>query len=120
MISRPGNSAIACLNSWLTLVAGAGCCDQAGADADKPKAACVYLWARDPDLCDGPEAAGRGFNASREEGQIDLLPATRCSLDGRTISQLEVKTLSALTADTQVALSSLFARLVESPGHPVA
>ena len=28
--------------------------------------------------------------------------------------------LSALTDDTQVALSALFARLVESPGHPVA
>ena len=99
---------------------GWGTFDQAGADADKPKAACVYLWARDPKLCDGPVAAGAGFNDSLEEGQIALPPATRCKLDGRTISKLEVKVLSALTADTQVALSALFARLVESPGHPVA
>jgi hypothetical protein len=110
-----GELKIASVVSW-----GWGTFDQAGADPDKPKAACVYLWARDPHLCDGWEAAGRGFNESREEGQIDLPPATRCRLDGRTISKLEVKTLSALTADTQVALSSLFARLVESPGHPVA
>ncbi len=99
---------------------GWGTFDQAGADVDKPKAACVYLWARDPKLCDGPVAAGTGFNDSLEEGQIALPPATRCKLDGRTISKLEVKVLSALTADTQVALSALFARLVESPGHPVA
>ena len=98
---------------------GWGTFDAAGADADKAKAACVYLWARDPKLCDGPLAAGAGFNASREEGQISLPPATRCKLDGRTISKPEVKVLSALTDDTQVALSALFARLVESQGHPV-
>ena len=99
---------------------GWGTFDTAGADDDKPKAACVYLWARDPALCDGPLAAGAGFNASREEAQIALPPVTRCKLDGRTVSKLEVKVLSALTDDTQVALSVLFARLVESPGHPVA
>ena len=110
-----GELKIASVVSW-----GWGTFDQAGADPDKPKAACVYLWARDSALCDGPDAAGPGFNESRKEGQIDLPPATRCRLDGRTVSKLEVKTLSALTADTQVALSSLFARLVESPGHPVA
>ena len=98
---------------------GWGTFDTAGADADKAKAACVYLWARDPKLCDGPLAAGAGFNASREEGQIALPPATRCKLDGRTISKPEVTVLSELTDDTQVALSALFARLVESQGHPV-
>jgi hypothetical protein len=99
---------------------GWGTFDTAGADADKQKAACVYLWARDPKLCDGPLTAGAGFNDSREEGQIALPAATRCKLDSRTISKLEVKVLSALTDDTQVGLSALFARLVESPGHPVA
>jgi hypothetical protein len=28
------------------------------------QAACVYLWTRDPSLCDGPGAAGRGFDSS--------------------------------------------------------
>src|SRR3954454_17976227 len=41
-------------------------------DADKPTAACVYLWARDPSLCNGPSAAGKGFNASLTEGQLVL------------------------------------------------
>jgi hypothetical protein len=31
----------------------------------KPDAACVYLWARSPDLCDAPATAGRGFDTSR-------------------------------------------------------
>lgn len=34
-------------------------------DPAKPDAACVYLWARSPDLCDAPAAAGRGFDTSR-------------------------------------------------------
>ena len=37
-------------------------------DPDKPIAACVYLWARDPSLCNGPSAAGKGFNTSLTEG----------------------------------------------------
>jgi hypothetical protein len=99
---------------------GWGTFNTAGADVDKPKAACVSLWARDPALCDGPKAAGRGFNASRDEGQIALPPDTRCRVDGKSISKLGVKALMAVTGDAQVALSALFARLVETPGHPVA
>ncbi len=37
---------------------GWGTFDAAGADVDKPRAACVYLWTRDPTLCDGPQVAG--------------------------------------------------------------
>jgi hypothetical protein len=99
---------------------GWGTFDTAGADADKPKAACVSLWARDPALCDGAAAAGPGFNASLDEGQIALPPDTRCRVDGTSIPKLGVKALAAVTGDTQVALSALFARLVEMPGHPVA
>jgi hypothetical protein len=99
---------------------GWGTFDAAGADVDKPKAACVSLWARDPDLCDGAAAAGPGFNASLDEGQIALPSNTRCRVDGKSISKLGVKALTAVTGDPQVALSALFARLVETPGHPVA
>jgi hypothetical protein len=35
-------------------------------DPAKPTAACVYLWARDPLLCNGPQAAGTGFDAGRD------------------------------------------------------
>ena len=34
------------------------------ADAATERAACVYLWARDAGLCDGPKAAGTGFSRS--------------------------------------------------------
>ena len=50
-------------------------------DPDKPAAACVYLWARNPALCDGPAVAGRGFNASVEEGQIAELELLRSTDD---------------------------------------
>lgn len=47
------------------------------ADGDKPFVACVYLWTRNPALCDGPGRAQTGgvvFNADLTEGQ-DLAPA---------------------------------------------
>ena len=39
----------------------------AGAPRDPAKAdaACVYLWARNPSLCDAPSVAGKGFDSSR-------------------------------------------------------
>ncbi len=50
---------------------GWGTFNAAGADPDKQAAACVYLWTRDQSLCDGPTAAGRSFDDSLTEGQID-------------------------------------------------
>jgi hypothetical protein len=99
---------------------GWGTFDTAGADVDKPKAACVYLWARDAGLCNGPAMVGAGFNASRDEGQITLPVGARCALYDKTISKGSVTTLSALTGDPEVALSALFTRLVESSGRPVS
>ncbi|HKG43175.1 MAG TPA: hypothetical protein VKB10_02885 [Gaiellaceae bacterium] len=37
------------------------------ADPAARRAACVYLWARDPGLCEGPAAAGPGFERSRSQ-----------------------------------------------------
>ena len=45
----------------------------AGNDPDKPAAACVYLWARDPKLCDGPQLAGAGVQRVAHRG-----PDRRC------------------------------------------
>ena len=59
----------------------------AGNDPDKPAAACVYLWARDPSLCDGPAKAGPGFDASRTEGQLLLPAGVRCLLGSATHPQ---------------------------------
>ena len=99
---------------------GWGTFDQAGADADKPKAACVYLWARDPKLCDAPSAAGPGFRTSVEEGQIALPVGDRCIVDGTAIEKGDMAAVARVTGDTQVALSALFARTLESAGHPVS
>jgi hypothetical protein len=52
----------------------------AGNDPDKPAAACVYLWARDPRLCNGPLLAGARFDTSRSEGQLTLPAGVRCTL----------------------------------------
>lgn len=104
-----GELGLGAVISW-----GWGTFDTVGADPDKPKAACVYLWARDPSLCDGPAAAGPGFDASRDEGQILLPSGARCSLDGATIGEGAVRRLTALTGDEGVALTALLARLVES------
>jgi hypothetical protein len=105
---------IASVWSW-----GWGTFSKAGADADKPAAACVYLWTRDPTLCDGPAAAGADFDDSRTEGQIALAAGVQCSLDGRPVTTAGVQRLTALTGDRDLALTVLFERLAESRRIPV-
>lgn len=83
-------------------------------DPDKPAAACVYLWARDHSLCNGPKAAGAGFNTSMSEGQIDLPRGVQCVVGGAPMLDNAIRRLVAVTNDRQVAFSALFARTVES------
>jgi hypothetical protein len=83
-------------------------------DPDKPAAACVYLWARDHSLCDGPKAAGPGFNSSMTEGQIDLPRGVQCIVDGTRMNDNSIRRLVSITKDRQVAYSALFARAVET------
>jgi hypothetical protein len=99
---------------------GWGTFSEAGADADKPAAACVYLWARSEELCDGPAAAGDDFNASLDEGQILLPAGARCVLDDRPILRSSVGRLTAITRDNAVAFTALFARVVDSERAPIA
>ena len=84
-------------------------------DTDKTATACVYLWTRDPRLCDGPKAAGPDFDTSRTEGQIILPSGAQCTVGKRTISRAQIAALTKLTADRDIALSVLLARLAESP-----
>lgn len=79
-------------------------------DADKAAAACVYLWARDPTLCDGPGAAGPQFETSTTEGQIVLRPGQFCTFEGGPITTKQIDALAKFTKDRQVALDALFAR----------
>ena len=92
---------------------GWGTFNTAGADPDKAAAACVYLWTRDPNLCDGPAVAGDGFDDSLTEGQIKLSPGVQCSLDGRAMRQTDLSRMTAVTRDRDVAFTILFDRLVE-------
>jgi hypothetical protein len=83
-------------------------------DPDKSAAACVYLWARDPKLCNGPGAAGARFNASRTEGQLVFPPGVRCTLYGRRVDDSAISRLSPVTGDADVAFTAVFARVVAS------
>jgi len=91
----------------------------AGDDPDKAAAACVYLWARDPKLCDGPTLAGPGFNASVTEGQILLPNALRCTFGSQLVLKSDVGRAASLTGDLNSAATALLARTVLRTEEPV-
>jgi hypothetical protein len=88
-------------------------------DPAKPKAACVYLWARSPGLCNGPRAAGKGFVRSRTEGQLILSPGLRCQLGHAAVRWSQINPILKLTGDPELAFSNAFARAVAQRAAPV-
>lgn len=75
-------------------------------DADKQNAACVYLWTRSQSLCDGPGAAGAGFDASLTEGQLALPARVFCTLgQGGVIAAATRAQLALVTGDPEAAAS---------------
>jgi hypothetical protein len=70
----------------------------------------VYLWTRDPTLCDAPTAAGPGFDLSLAEGPINLAPGVECSFPGGAVTTAAIEELTPLTGDRRLALTALFAR----------
>jgi hypothetical protein len=88
-------------------------------DADKPAAACVYLWARSQSLCNGPGLAGKGFDASLTEGQLVLPRGTRCTLYGHPVTESAISTLTPITGDPDVAFSTAFAQVMTSLQAPL-
>jgi len=86
---------------------------------DKPTAACVYLWARNQSLCNGPGAAGKGFDASLTEGQLVLPGGTRCTLYGKPVTEGAISALKPITGDADVAFSAAFARVVTTLQVPL-
>jgi hypothetical protein len=91
----------------------------AGADPDKATVACVYLWARDPTLCDAPSLAGANLTtapvASAAPGKGQL-----CVLGTTPISANDVTELTAVTGDRDVAFSAAFQRLMLVKAAPLA
>jgi hypothetical protein len=89
-------------------------------DPEKGHAACVWMWARSPSLCDAPTQLGPAFNTSLKEGQLNLLPAgAQCLIGKRRLSNAAIAQLQLLTGDRETAYSALFERLVESDQSPV-
>ena len=89
-------------------------------DPDKPKAACVYLWARNPNLCDVPKVFGKKlFNTSRTEGQLVFPAGARCTLEGKRIDTSDIRALTSVTGDPDVAFTAVFARAVASLSAPL-
>jgi hypothetical protein len=102
-------------NVW---VWGWGVLSAAGADADKPFAACVSLWARDPALCDAP-ALGQ-FDTSVTDGQLSTLPPNaQCVIDGRILFTSQLEQAQELLGDRNAALTALLDRLAASALVPV-
>lgn len=94
--------------------------DRSG-DVEKAAAACVYLWARDQGLCDGPARAGEEFDESLTEGQIDQLPAgAQCLYTDAPVSAGAVEELTRLTGNRDLSLSALFQRVVEQDAVSVS
>src|SRR5262249_34507451 len=97
---------------------GWGTLSSAGADPDKPAAACVALWAGAPTLCDAPSAAD--FDPSVDEGQLSSLPAyAQCVIDGRVIPASQVDEAQQLLGSRSRALTALFARLAATALVPI-
>lgn len=89
-------------------------------DPEKGHAACVWMWARSPSLCDAPTQLGPGFDTSLQEGQLSVLPAgSQCLIGRRALSNAAIQQLQLLTGDRETAYSALFERLVESDQSPV-
>jgi hypothetical protein len=82
-------------------------------DPKKPVAACVYLWTRNPHLCNGPGAAGKGFVRSLAEGQPTLAAGLRCRFPGANVGWAAINPILALTGDPELAFSAAFARAIE-------
>jgi len=82
-------------------------------DPDKTYAACVWLWARNPGLCDAPAELGRELDADRRTGQLNLPRSTRCLYGSSTLTASEVASLSRLTGDRELSLTALVVRAVE-------
>jgi hypothetical protein len=108
------DTGIATVWSW-----GWGTFGPESVDSDKPAAACVYLWTRDPALCDGVSAGGPGFDTSLVAGQIALPATVYCTFTGGQILTTNVDRLARYTRNRHAALTALFARAVLRTAAPV-
>jgi hypothetical protein len=73
-------------------------------DADKQAAACVYLWARNQSLCNGPAVAGANFDTSLTVGQLSVPARVFCTLGSFGVIASGTRAqLAAVTGDAETA-----------------
>ena len=102
----PRELGVASVWSW-----GWGTFDSAGADADKPLAACTYLWTRDPALCDVLAQVDGDFDGSLDEGQILLAAGVQCQIGPKeTITTAAIDRLARLARGRRAAVDALLVR----------
>jgi hypothetical protein len=90
-------------------------------DPDKEIAACVYLWTRNPALCNGPGMAGPRFDTDLTEGQItSLRRGVVCKIGDVEIGGREIAALTRVTGDRQAAFTALSERAAGSLRVPVS
>jgi hypothetical protein len=80
------------------------------ADPDKQAAACTYLWARDPALCDAPALAVPGFDPDLAVGSVALGDAFLCRWNGGSFRTAELTALTNAGVSRAGALTALLER----------
>jgi hypothetical protein len=86
----------------------------AESDPDKPANACVYLWARDPKLCDAPAMVGPSLDTDVTTGQLIFPRGARCTVYGRPVRWDVAASISRVTQDPQSAFTAAYGRAVAS------
>ena len=86
----------------------------AESDPDKPTNACVYLWTRDPNLCDAPRKAGAELNTDVTAGQLIFPQGSRCTVNGLPVRWDVAASISRVTQDPQPAFTAAYSRAVAS------
>ena len=92
---------------------GWGTFGPASVDPEKPLAACVYLWTRDPRLCDAPAMTGGRLNTSLTDGQIVLAAGVHCSFGTTLLRTAAIDEIARLTGQRERAVTALFARAIQ-------
>jgi hypothetical protein len=87
--------------------------DDRSRDPDKTYAACVWLWARSPSLCDAPALLGNELDTDRTAGQINLPAGVRCTYKGTPLRSSDVAALARTTSDGELAMTALVERALE-------
>jgi hypothetical protein len=109
-----GELRLATVWSW-----GWGTWSDASNDGDKLGAACIYLWTRNPALCNAPGAVP-GFDPSTKDAKLVLPAGTQCLLGSQAITSNAIAQHAAVVGDREAAYTLLYARAVESALYPIA